>query len=167
MINPALEIQFLEILGLSHLCFIQRFSDGAIDDVDFLNGPFECSCTNIPGHALHEKGLRTETKKASVYRSAARNKGLLVPQINQLATGRQPLVLFFPRFTYDFACSCFWRNVRDIFSIPWEYAERLSPGRTDLSAFGPASPSRPTVRSDPICPWYVRVLDSASFHSVL
>ena len=65
-----------------------------------------------------------------------------IRQINRLSTSCQPVVVFLHRFTWDFACSCFWGDIqKTCLRFLGEYERRwtnISPGRTVLSASVPA-----------------------------
>ena len=50
-----------------------------------------CFYTVIPGHALHEKGLQRQ-KGVGPLVSSQEHRALLVPQLNRLSTGCQPIV---------------------------------------------------------------------------
>ena len=108
----------------------------------------------IPGHALHEKGLQRQIGVVTLVSSQER-RALAVPVINRLQTARQPRALFLQRFTYDFACSCFWGEVQAMcLRCLGGYEGRLSPGRTVLP--DPAPPPRRAPRPDPpvVCPGF-------------
>ena len=67
------------------------------------------SCSSIPGHALHEKGL----KSVGPLVSSQERRAVVVSMI----TARQSVVNRSSgssiRFTWDFVCSCFRRDVQD------------------------------------------------------
>ena len=67
---------------------------------------------SIPKRALHEKGLQRQTSARTLFSSQER-RALLVPLMNRILDGRQPLVVFLHRFTYDFGCSCFRRIIQN------------------------------------------------------
>ena len=94
----------------------------------------------VPGHALHEKGSQRQKGVGPLVGSQKR-RALLVPVINRLQTGCQPVILF-PHSVYIGFCLFVLLGGRsgDVSSMPWGYGRRLSPGRNVLWAFGPARP---------------------------
>ena len=180
---------------------------------------------------LARKGF-TETKRRRSTGRQPGTKSASRPADKPVITAGQPLILFFRRFTWDFACSCFWRDVEATFlRCLGRYDGPLFPWRTVLlapnlarpcPAAPPGAPTRPargmsgfwirqvyirirlfvfpkgrsrqlssllwwargsdvswanrTVnvpsgpamrRPAPTRPWYVRVLDSASYNRVV
>ena len=111
----------------------------------------------IPGHALHEKGSQ-KTKKL---RSTVQQPGTKTasrpgdkPQMNcRCSTGQLQVnsgFLFFHRFTWDFACSCFLGDVQTgCLRCFGGYEGGLSPRRTVLLA---SSPARPSLANPPCAP---------------
>ena len=52
----------------------------------------------VPGHALHEKGLQKQKGDSPLF-SSQEQRALLVPVINRLSTGCQPVVVFLHLFS--------------------------------------------------------------------
>ena len=125
---------------------------------------------NVPGHALHEKGLQRQ-KSVGPLVSSQEHRALLVPLLNRLSTAGQPRVNRSFRssvvFKYELDCSCFRKNVQDsVFdSLEGKREGYLRAGSTQRRPVlpCPAPPRCPAVRRpDPTGPWCVRVLDSTS-----
>ena len=101
----------------------------------------------VPGHALHEKGLKRQYGVGPLVGSQEQ-RVLLVLLFNRGVTARQPVIVFPHRFTWDFACSCFWRNVQEFcIRCLGGYEGCLSPVRTVMSV---SHPARPRL-ADPLC----------------
>ena len=123
----------------------------------------------IPGHAMHEKGLQRQIAVGTLFNSQQR-RALAVPRLNRWSTAGQPLVLFRHRFTWDFLSSCLRRDVQNCcLRYPGGLEGRLPSGPTEMSApwfaqLRPAPPS-PVRCADPTRPLCVRVLDSTGLRA--
>ena len=102
--------------------------------------------------------------------------------MNQLSTAGQPLILFLRRFKWDFACSCFWRDVQATFlRCLGGYGGPFVPGRIVLlprnlarprPAAPPGAPIRPArgmsgfwiqqVTLEFVCPCFRRFVQDSS-----
>ena len=122
---------------------------------------YVCVAACIPGHALHEMGLKKQQGDSPLVSSQER-RAAVVPRIHPFSNAGPTRAWFPHRFTLDFACSRFWRDVQDMcVRCHGGYEGRLSPGRTDRSASRPARPCpapprRARPRPDPpvVCPGF-------------
>ena len=121
---------------------------------------------------MHEKGLQIQ-KGVGTLVSSQERRALAVPLINRLSTAGQPrvnrgstvgqpLISFLHRFTSDFVCSCFRRDVQDsVFDslgrrgrvVPWP---DLFDGVVSYPAPPPSPPRRAPPRPDRpvVCPGF-------------
>ena len=100
---------------------------------------FSCLAAQIPGHALHEKGLQRQKGVGPLVGSQER-RALLVPLINRVKTVCQPLILFPHSVLIRFCLFVLLERRGDVSSMPWGNEGRLSPERIALSASRPARP---------------------------
>ena len=100
---------------------------------------------NIPGNALHEKGLQRQISVGTLLSSQER-RALFVPLINRRLTADEPLVnrsfCFFVGFKNELDCSCFRRDIHKsvLDSLEGKQGGGKSLGRIDPTASCPTQP---------------------------
>ena len=125
-----------------------------------------CSCMacpgKLPGHALHEKGLRRQQKRRSTCQQPGR-KSACCPgdklRVNQFQNGNQLVILFSHSVYMGFRLFVLPESRSgDLSSMPWRVRGSLVSWAT--SSVGtqscPTPPRRPAVHPDPTRPWTVR-----------